>query len=105
MPEAGLVLISPLFPPAQGGLADHTKLLAQKLAPTRRVKVLTSPGADSDFSYDMIPFDHWHQRSALISAIEATGDCPILWQYVPDIYGRGGVNFTVPNVIRNFSRK
>src|SRR4051812_40533699 len=105
MPEPSLLLISPLFPPARGGLADHTKLLAQKLAPTRRVKVLTSPGGDSDFSYDIVPFDKWHQRGALLEAISASGDCPILWQYVPHMYGRGGVNFAVPNAIRTLARK
>lgn len=105
MPESNLLLISPLFPPARGGLADHTKLLAQKLAPTHRIKLLTTPGGDSDFSYDIVPFEKWHHRGALLEAIEATGDCPILWQYVPDIYGRGGVNFTVPNTIRTLARK
>lgn len=105
MPEPDLLLISPLFPPARGGLADHTKLLAQKLAPTHRVKVLTTPGGDSDFSYDIVPFDKWHQRGALVEAINASGNCPILWQYIPNIYGRGGVNFTVPNTIRSLSRK
>jgi glycosyltransferase involved in cell wall biosynthesis len=99
-----LLLISPLFPPARGGLADHTKLLAQKLAPTHRVKVLTSPGGDSDFSYQIVPFEKWHQRGALLEAIAATGDGPILWQYVPHMYGRGGVNFAVPNAIRALSR-
>jgi glycosyltransferase involved in cell wall biosynthesis len=105
MPESNLLLISPLFPPARGGLADHTKLLAQKLAPTRRVKVLTAPGGDSDFSYDIAPFDKWHNRASLLEAIDPTGNCPILWQYIPDIYGRGGVNFTVPNAIRSLSKK
>lgn len=105
MPEAELLLISPLFPPAHGGLADHTKLLAQKLATTRKVKVLTAPGADSDFNYQIIPFEKWHNRAALIAAVEETGDCPILWQYVPHMYGRGGVNFAVPNAIRTLSQK
>jgi glycosyltransferase involved in cell wall biosynthesis len=105
MPEADLLLISPLFPPARGGLADHTKLLAQKLAPTHRVKVLTAPGSDSDFSYNILPFDKWHQRGALLDAVNATGNCPILWQYIPNVYGGGGVNFTVPNAIRSLSRK
>jgi glycosyltransferase involved in cell wall biosynthesis len=105
MPEANLLLISPLFPPARGGLADHTKLLAQKLAPTHRVKVLTAPGADSDFSYQIVPFEKWHQRGALLEAIDATSDCPILWQYVPQMYGRAGVNFAVPNAIRGLAKK
>jgi glycosyltransferase involved in cell wall biosynthesis len=105
MPEADLLLVSPLFPPARGGLADHTKLLAQKLAPTHRVKVLTAPASDSDFSYATIPFDKWHHRGALIEAVNATGNCPILWQYIPNVYGRGGVNFTVPNAIRSLSRE
>jgi glycosyltransferase involved in cell wall biosynthesis len=105
MPESDLLLVSPLFPPARGGLADHTKLLAQKLAATHRVKVLTSPGADSDFLYQLVPFEKWHSRGALLDAIDGTGSAPILWQYVPHMYGRGGVNFAVPNSIRSLSRK
>jgi glycosyltransferase involved in cell wall biosynthesis len=105
MPENDLLLISPLFPPAHGGLADHTKLLAQKLAPTYRVKVLTAPGSDGDFAYQIVPFDKWHQRGALLKAINAAGRGPVLWQYVPHMYGRGGVNFAVPNAMRGLSRK
>ncbi|HUS34371.1 MAG TPA: hypothetical protein VM680_03365, partial [Verrucomicrobiae bacterium] len=105
MPETDLLLISPLFPPARGGLADHTKLLAQKLAPTRRVKVLTAPGGDSDFAYEIIPFDKWHQRGALLEAINAAGNGPILWQYIPQMYGRAGFNFAVPNAIRTITKK
>lgn len=94
-----------MFPPARGGLADHTKLLAQKLAPTRRVKVLTTPGADSDFSYEIIPFEKWNHRAALLEAIAAAGKGPILWQYIPQMYGRAGFNFAVPNAIRTLTKK
>lgn len=105
MPKADLLLISPLFPPARGGLADHTKLLAHKLAATHRVKVLTEPGRDADFNYEIVPFSKWHHRAGLLEAIEATGNSPILWQYVPDIYGRRGVNFAVPNTIRTLAHR
>ncbi len=100
MPDADLCLLSPLFPPARGGLADHTKLLAQKLAPTHCVDVLTAPGAESDFSYRLIPFERWHSRPELLTAIETSKAGALLWQYVPHMYGRGGVNFCVPNSIR-----
>lgn len=103
MPESELLLISPLFPPARGGLADHTRLLAQKLAATRRVKILTSPGAASDAFCELIPFDRWHSRDELLKAITGSGAQKILWQYVPHMYGRGGVNFAVPNAIRALS--
>ena len=102
MPEEELLLISPLFPPARGGLADHTKLLAQKLASHYRVKVLTAPGAESGFSYAIAPFEKWHTRAELIAAVQQHNG-PILWQYVPHMYGRGGVNFAVPNAIRSLA--
>jgi glycosyltransferase involved in cell wall biosynthesis len=103
MPDADLLLISPLFPPARGGLADHTKLLAQKLAPTHRVEILTAPGGDSDFNYRLSPFEKWHRRAEMLEAIRASKARTILWQYVPHMYGRGGVNFTIPNVLRNLT--
>src|SRR5205085_10919881 len=43
-------------------------------------------------------FERWHSRKDLMAA--ANGASPILWQYVPHMYGRGGVNFAVPNAIR-----
>lgn len=100
MPDSELLLISPLFPPARGGLADHTKLLAQKLAATFSVKVLTAPGADADCNYQIIPFERWHRRDEMMKAINDAGCPALLWQYVPHMYGRGGVNFAVPNTIR-----
>lgn len=103
MPESELLLISPLFPPARGGLADHTRLLAQKLAPTHPVRVLTAPGADSDSAYRLHPFERWHSRNDLLAAVNATRAGVILWQYVPHMYGRGGVNFAVPNAIRSLA--
>ncbi len=42
-----LLIISPLFPPMEGGLPDHTDRLAHALLSHRPVRVLTSPGADS----------------------------------------------------------
>jgi glycosyltransferase involved in cell wall biosynthesis len=104
MPDPELLLVSPLFPPARGGLADHSKLLAMKLAPTHRVRVLTEPGAESDFSYAIEPFQKWHSRGELIAA-SAGRKGPILWQYVPHMYGRGGVNFAAPNAIRSLAGK
>lgn len=105
MPEEELLLVSPLFPPARGGLADHTKLLAQRLAPTHRVKVLTAPGGESDFSYAICPFKDWHSRAQLISAVTSPKPGAVIWQYVPHMYGRGGVNFAVPNAIRTLAGK
>jgi glycosyltransferase involved in cell wall biosynthesis len=105
VPENDLLLISPLFPPARGGLADHTKLLAQKLAPTHRVKVLTAPGAEADSSYELIPFERWSRRAELAQAIEKAACPTLLWQYVPHMYGRGGVNFAVPNTLRHCAEK
>jgi len=103
MSDADLLLISPLFPPARGGLADHTKLLAQKLAPTHQIQVLTEPGADSEFCYRLLPFERWHRRAEILEAIRASKAKTILWQYVPHMYGRGGVNFTIPNTLRSLA--
>ncbi len=85
----------------RGGLPDHTDRLALELSKARRVTVLTSPGVETDRPFTVrAEVSDWHDRGALERrAREAAGNGPILWQYVPHMYGRGGVNFGVPGVL------
>jgi glycosyltransferase involved in cell wall biosynthesis len=49
--------------------------------------------------------DRWHNRAAVLSAIERHAPAgALLWQYVPHMYGRGGVNLGIPRVLRNLRR-
>lgn len=96
------VVVSPLFPPQPGGLADHTERLAAELGAWAKVTVLTSagPAAESGRFAVRPAMRDWRDAQALKAALEeASTEGPILWQYVPHMYGRGGVNSAVPAVM------
>ena len=89
-----VVIISALFPPLRGGLADHTLRLATELVARFPVTVLTSRGAAAIPSLDVrsVVID-WKDAAALRRAIDACpSDAVLLWQYVPHMYGHGGIN-------------
>jgi glycosyltransferase involved in cell wall biosynthesis len=96
-----MIIISPEFPPARGGVADHTEQLALGLSARHSVKVLTRPGRVRGAGYEVLgQVTNWHDAPALFRAIqEADPNGPILWQYVPHMYGRGGMNRAVPQVM------
>ncbi|MGE3311840.1 MAG: hypothetical protein AB7O66_17880 [Limisphaerales bacterium] len=102
-----LLIISGMFPPMRGGLPDHTDRLAHELSKTWRVTVLTSTGVATDRPYAVrAEVADWHDRADLERrARQAAVDGPVLWQYVPHMYGRGGVNFAIPRVLGNLARE
>lgn len=93
-----LLIISGMFPPMHGGLPDHTDRLAHALSGGRSVTVLTSAGVDRDRPFGVAAeIRSWHDGRGLVSAVRRLApEGPILWQYVPHMYGRGGVNRAVP---------
>jgi glycosyltransferase involved in cell wall biosynthesis len=96
-----LLIVSPLFPPAPGGLADHTANLASHLAAHTRVSVLGSRDAGSAEGLEVHPdIADWSDGESLLEAFarRAPG-AVILWQYVPHMYGRGGVNAALAKVM------
>ncbi len=97
---APLLVISPLFPPMSGGLPDHTDRLAHALSGCRSVTVLTSTGGDEARSFRVrAVVRRWSDPAAVVQAVEAAAPTgPLLWQYVPHMYGRGGVNLRLPSV-------
>ena len=101
---APVVIVSPLMPPAPGGLADHSANLAATLAGHRDVQVLTSSGAATDprFEVRSVVAD-WHDAAGVEAAVGACAPgAALLWQYVPHMYGRGGVNLAVPTLMERF---
>lgn len=99
---APIVIVSPLFPPGHGGLPDHTEHLALELAKHTPVTVLTS--LDRRRREPFLVRDtvsRWNDAESLTAQVlgAAGGDAVILWQYVPHMYGRGGVNFAAPRVM------
>lgn len=99
---APLLVVSPLFPPRQGGLPDHTDHLVRRLNGEHPTAVLTSIGPVPDRPYPVhATVGPWQQETPLLAAIRtASPTGPILWQYVPHMYGRGGVNLALPRVVR-----
>jgi len=104
---APVVIVSPLMPPAPGGLADHTSNLAATLAGHRDVQVLTSSGAAPDSRFEVrAEVADWHDSAEVEAAVGACAPgAALLWQYVPHMYGRGGVNRAVPNLVERFRRQ
>ena len=101
-----MVILSPLLPPARGGLADHTHHLAATLARHREVHVVTSPGANASDTFRIHSgITDWRDAGAVRKAVESIPGSPtLLWQYVPHMYGRGGVNLAVPSLVEGFRR-
>lgn len=91
----------------RGGLPDHTDRLAHALSASHRVTVLTSPGVETDRPFAVkAEVSNWHDRKALLERVRAASGCgPVLWQYVPHMYGRGGVNFAVPGAMAQLARE
>lgn len=115
----------------RGGVSDHTHRLAAGLAATREVTILTGtmpggperhragaesePRGGAETAVDRTDgagrvrilrrVDSWHRGRAIVDAALAsapTGD--ILWQYVPHMYGRGGINAALPSAIAALRR-
>ena len=102
-----MLIVSPDFPPARGGVADHTLRLAQMLAARGPVAVLTSAG---NASHQPFPVHgrvrDWSDWQALGDSIESlASNRPVLWQYVPHMYGRGGVNSGLGQVMRRLHER
>gem|GEM_PF-541106 len=89
-----IVILSPLLPPMRGGLADHTWLMAKHLSETRPVAVLSSRDVYTNAPFPIRASVHdWEDVAELELEMAATpSDALLLWQYVPHMYGRGGVN-------------
>jgi glycosyltransferase involved in cell wall biosynthesis len=91
----------------RGGLPDHTDRLAHALSASHRVTVLTSRGVATERPFAVkAEVLNWHDREALLDRVRAaSGSGPVLWQYVPHMYGRGGVNFAVPGAMAQLARE
>jgi len=103
-----LVIICPDYPPRTGGLADHTRWLAHHLS--RRgseVIVVTSRSgerAQEELTEDAVRIDAvvpgWGVRGIrpLLGAMARHAPEWVIVQYVPHLYGRGGINLVMPLV-------
>jgi glycosyltransferase involved in cell wall biosynthesis len=101
-----IIIVSDLLPPKRGGLADHTHRLATELSHTHPVTVLTSPGASPSERFQVRPsIGDWQDLDWIVAELsEFANDSVLLWQYVPHMYGRGGVNLRLPRFWRDLRR-
>ncbi len=93
------MIFSDLLPPKRGGLADHTAALASHLqAAGHPVTVISSVGVTANAPYTVRPvMDDWRDVALLAAELTAVpSDAILLWQYVPHMYGHGGVNSQLP---------
>lgn len=107
-----IVLLCPDYPPRRGGLADHTQHLAESLMRfgACEVTVLTTRSqteSEEDPSEGFAPrqgprvrraIASWGWRGIVSLMREIARASPewVLVQYVPHMYGRGGVNLAFP---------
>ena len=102
-----VIVISDLLPPKRGGLADHTHRLANELAEFGPVTVLTSPGSEESSGKFLVraSIGNWSDLDWIMAELrEFPDDSVLLWQYVPHMYGRGGVNRQLPRFWRDLRR-
>lgn len=101
-----LIIISPDCPPRRGGVADHTVELARGLSAGRDVTVLTSVSGAPGNGFRVSPtVSNWQSPKAVLQAIsQLPVGAGILWQYVPQMYGRGGANPGLTAVMRALRR-
>lgn len=99
--KPSLLIVSPDYPPRRGGVADHTQRLAREFAREYPVSVLTSEGDSQDDWAKVYPLiDDWTDLDALFVALESIPRVDfVLWQYVPHMYGHGGVNLKLPHAL------
>lgn len=105
--EKPVLIVSPYFPPEKGGLSAHTYWLAMNLKDRFNIRVLTSKGQDESDDFQVFPaVEDWHDIDELYNQVlYLSKKCRVLWQYVPHMYGRGGVNKALPEVVTMLADK
>jgi glycosyltransferase involved in cell wall biosynthesis len=95
------------MPPLRGGLADHTQELARQLARENHVTVVSSREVYTDMPYEVRPnvFDWSDPRQIEFELAQMAPDTVVIWQYVPHMYGRGGVNGSLAGLWRRLRRQ
>lgn len=85
----------------RGGLADHTRRLAEGFAKFHPTRVVSSKEAAPLPGIEVRNvISDWHDGRALEAELLGGPENGVfLWQYVPHMYGRGGVNFAISPLI------
>ncbi len=92
----------------RGGVSDHTLHLAGYLAREFKVSVLTSQGiavAPDDRIQVHARIKDWHDIDEFFTILESLDPVEsVIWQYVPHMYGRGGVNLQLHKALRGLAK-
>ncbi|MBI3950637.1 MAG: glycosyltransferase family 4 protein [Acidobacteria bacterium] len=99
-----VAVLCPDFPPDRSGLADHTAALAEHLAAHVEVIIITSQHQAGDEIEPLtrirvltqIPRWDWPGIQIVSRLLRQLEPDWLLVQYVPHMYGRGGVNLMLP---------
>lgn len=97
-----IAILCPDFPPDRTGLADHTAALAEHLVAHAEVTVITSQGQGLGETTGSVSVwrqvSGWGWRGALKvgQLLHQLQPDWFIVQYVPHMYGRGGINLMLP---------
>ena len=97
-----ILVVCPDYFPRPGGVSAHTHQLLARLSEERSVRLLTTSDADAKASFEIHnSVADWQEAGALLETIHKIHpEGPVVWQYVPHMYGRGGVNLRLPGVLK-----
>ena len=102
-----VAIICPDYPPRPGGVSDYAARLAGELVRHTPVQLITSPGTHPPSA--PITVQHvadWQDEAALFAQLDSLpGETALLWEYVPHMYGRGGVAPAVPRLVRRLATR
>lgn len=99
--SSSVAIICPDYPPRPGGVSDYTALLACELAFFAEVQVVTSAGNHKPAAPVRVQYvNDWQDEAAIFSLLDALPpQTSLLWQYVPHMYGHGGVAPVIPRLL------
>lgn len=103
-----VTILSREFPPAIGGIGDHTDRLATALTRMgHTASVVCAPPGEARSTYTVLPAGTtWRarDRAAIVEAVEQTAPDVIVWQYNPFSIGARGLAPFAPRLARDLSR-
>lgn len=99
--NSSFAIICPDYPPKRGGVADYTALLLAELSKRAQVTLITSEETDVPPAPTKVRFiRNWADENELHPCIDRQPqETVLLWNYVPHMYGHGGVAPVIPRVI------
>src|SRR3989338_4758894 len=98
-----IIIISPAFPPDRDGVGDYTSAFADELSEKNEVIIVTSKSKDlisegKNRFHVIRGIDKWGGLGLfhILSICKNFSPELVIIQYVPFMYGRGGINLTFP---------